>query len=118
MSGLRSRNKGKRGEKEFADWLVGLGIGMTARRGAQHKGGPDSPDVQVDQLPEVHFEVKRSERLRLYPSYEQAVEDTKEGQLPVLVCRRNRKPWLAVLLAEDLLYLLRDNPHWFDEETP
>ncbi len=55
MSRVNSRNKGANGERQFAAHLRELGF--QARRGQQHAGGPDSPDV-VTSLDNIHFEVK------------------------------------------------------------
>lgn len=52
-----SRQKGKRGELAAAHYLRSLGF-ISARRGVQYSGSPDSPDVVCDELPGVHIEVK------------------------------------------------------------
>ncbi|MFC6592386.1 hypothetical protein ACFP81_10545 [Deinococcus lacus] len=54
-----SREKGKRGEREFAKALTAAGF--EARRGVQFAGGQDSPDVACQELVELgyHIEVKR-----------------------------------------------------------
>jgi hypothetical protein len=54
MSAMQ-RNKGKRGERMHAKVLRTLGV-TDARRGVQHAGGPDSPDVIG--IPGTHAEVK------------------------------------------------------------
>lgn len=95
---MNSREKGKRGERELAEWLRERGI--EARRGVQYQGGDDSPDV-VTALPGVHFECKRTERLAIYPAVEQAVADAGE-RLPVVAFRSNRREWLAVVPLERL----------------
>ena len=97
--GLMSRNKGARGEREFARELSRL-LGVRAHRGRQYCGGPDSPDVVVD-LPEVHFEVKRVEQFRLYPALEQADEDAG-SKIPIVAHRKNLKPWVVCLRLDDL----------------
>lgn len=102
--GKASRDKGKRGEREAAALL--REHGFDARRGCQYHGGPDSPDVVAQDLP-VHFEIKRTERLSLYPAIEQAAQDAGTGEMPVVFHRQSRKPWLAIMPAEDLLDLLR-----------
>ncbi len=103
-----SNRKGKRGELELAKWLSERG--HTARRGQQYRGGGDSPDVVCDSLP-LHFEVKRTERLRLHEAVEQAIADAAEGQTPVVAYRASRRPWLAILKLDDLLTLIRGNEH-------
>lgn len=98
-----SRAKGVRAERELARLLSDAGF--PARRGQQRAGGADSPDVVCPTLP-FHFEVKRTERLRIHEAMAQARRDA-DGQIPVVVHRRSREPWLAVIALEDLLQLLR-----------
>ena len=99
---MNSRDKGKRGELEFAAYLRERGF--EARRGQQFSGGGDSPDV-VHSIPGVHLEVKRVEQFRLYDAVEQAVADAGD-KMPVVVHRRNRGEWVAILHVDDLLELL------------
>lgn len=101
--GNLSREKGKRGEREVAEVL--RRHGCPARRGQQYSGTETTADVTG--LPGYHLEVKRTERLDLYGAYEQAVRDAgKSGDVPLVVHRRNGKPWLAVMALEDFLTLL------------
>jgi len=101
---VNSRQKGKRGELELAAWLRERGI--EARRGVQYQGGAESPDL-VTALDGYHIECKRTERLSLYDAIEQARADALDGQTPLVLHRRNRGRWLAILDAEDLLRLIR-----------
>lgn len=101
--GRLSRQKGKRGEREFAAFLRERGV--EARRGVQYQGGPDSPDVE-SALP-VHWEVKRTEALALWAALQQAESEAASGRLPVVVHRRNKTGWVAVLRAEALVVLLK-----------
>ena len=105
--GRMSRNKGACGERELARELSRL-LKVDARRGQQHCGGPDSPDVMID-IPDLHIECKRTERLRLYEAMEQATEDASKGldegqqpKVPVVCHRSNRRPWLLTVRLEDL----------------
>lgn len=100
--GKMSRQKGKRGEREFAAFLQTFGI--EARRGVQYHGGPESPDV-VSSLP-IHWEVKRVERLDLHGSMRQAIDEAAPGKMPVVAHRRNNGEWIAVLNMKDLISLL------------
>lgn len=104
---MNSREKGKRGEREAAAFLSSHGF--TARRGQQFSGSPDSPDVVCPQLADVHFEVKYTQRTELELWLRQAATDAA-GKLPVVLHRKTRGPWIAVLRAEDLLTLLRNTP--------
>lgn len=97
--GKASRDKGKRGELELARLLRDRGY--DAHRGAQHRGGPDSPDVEG--LPGIHIECKRTERLDLYGALDQARRDSAPGDVPVVMHRRNECDWVAILRLEDFL---------------
>ena len=109
---MRSRDKGKRGELAFAKYIVerfdGINIDgepVTCRRGQQFCGGEDSPDV-ITNLP-FHFEVKRTERLRLYDALDQAVRDG--GSKAVIAHKANHKPWVAILPMDAFLKLFVDH---------
>ena len=101
VEAVNSDQKGKRGEREFAAKLRSIFPGCEARRGQQFAGTPDSPDVQCS-IPGVHWEVKRTECLRLYEAVEQACEDAGEDDVPVVGHRRNREPWVAVVPLDKL----------------
>ena len=111
MSGINSRDKGKRGELEWAAVLKAQGY--EARRGQQFSGLGDSPDV-VHSIPGIHFEVKRTERLNLYAAVDQARRDALIGEMPVVVHRCNddkrsgscRGGWLVILSADEFFRLL------------
>lgn len=97
--GLRSRNKGKLGEREAAAEIRRL-FGVEARRGRQYCGSDGAPDI-VTGLDGVHFEVKRTEGLRLYPALDQAIGDAG-NKLPVVLHRANNQPWVAIVRLDDL----------------
>ncbi len=97
--GKRSREKGARGEREAAAEIRRL-FGVEACRGAQHRGGPDAPDVRAA-IDGVHFEVKRRETFRLWDAVIQAMADAGEN-IPVVLHRSNCKPWIAVVRLDDL----------------
>lgn len=100
-----SCNKGKNGEREFAAKLREWGF-TSARRGQQHAGGNDSPDVRCEELSDIHFEVKRVQAGNPYGWLAQAKRDAGENKIPVVAHRRNRQDWIAVLSMDDLLNLL------------
>ena len=99
--GAMSKEKGKVGEREVAALLRGHGV--EARRGQQFSGGDDSPDV-VHSMGGLHLEVKRTEKLQLWPAFEQANRDAG-GDTPVVVHRANHRPWVAILPLGDLIEL-------------
>jgi len=94
-----SRAKGCRGEREWAKYLRDK-HGLDARRGRQYAGHPDAPDV-VGSWPGTHCEVKRVENLNLGKAMEKAIEDAGD-QVPYVAHRKNMKPWLVTLRADDI----------------
>lgn len=94
-----SKQKGKRGELQFANLLKDHGF--VARRGQQFKGGADSPDVICESLPDIHFEIKNCERLNLWDAMYQSASEMGSGQIPVVAWKRNRKNWLVTMRIED-----------------
>jgi hypothetical protein len=98
--GLLSRNKGKRGEREAAAEIRRL-FRTEANRGCQHHGGPEAPDI-VTAIHGVHFEVKRTQALRLFDAIEQAVQDAGPDRIPVVLHRSNGRPWVAIVRLDDL----------------
>lgn len=100
---VNSRNKGKSGELELAHELERL-WGVSARRGQQFSGSPESPDV-VTGLPGLHIECKRTETLRLYDALAQCKRDAGPDEIPVVCHRRNRGRWIAVVELGRLLDL-------------
>lgn len=103
---VNSKQKGNRGEREVANILKEMGL--TARRGVQYSGSPDSPDVVCDELNEYHLEVKHVEKLNIWDAISQAVQDCGD-KTPVVICRKNNKPWLAVTFLDDFVRLAVPN---------
>jgi hypothetical protein len=97
--GAKSKRKGKRGELEAAAEIRRL-FGVEARRGRQYQGTDESPDLATA-IPDVHFEVKRTESLRLHEALAQAIEDAGLN-VPVVLHRANRHPWVAIVRLDDL----------------
>jgi Holliday junction resolvase len=101
---VNSREKGKRGERQWRDEL--RAEGYAARRGQQFSGSPDSPDVISEDLPWIHFEVKAVERLNIEDAMDQARRDCG-GKIPVVAHRRSFRPWLVTMTAEVFFKFLR-----------
>ena len=97
---MNSREKGKRGEREFAAFLRENGI--EARRGQQFNG-LEGEDV-VSSLP-YHFEVKRVEKLNIEDAMKQSIEDGKE-KTSVVAHRKNNKEWLITMRAIDWIRMV------------
>ena len=103
----KSRDKGKRGEREAALFLTDQGF--PARRGVQYKGGPNSPDVECPSLRKLHFEVKRAEKVSVYDAIQQAGDDAPLDTIPVVMHRRNDHCCVVVLYASDFLSIVRES---------
>lgn len=95
MSGKRSRDRGKRGEREV--WHLLEDVYPDARRSAnQSRRGSDAPDV--DGTP-YWIEVKFTEKERIRAAYNQATEAT-DGRPVLVLSRRSHTPWLVTMDAE------------------
>ncbi len=110
MSKINSRQKGAAGEREFAKLLLAHGC-PEAYRGRQYHGRDEAPDVCCSWP--IHLEVKRVQALNILKAMEQAVGDTGEDEIPAVAHRKNGKPWLITMHAEDLLPILA--AHYEDE---
>src|SRR5947199_10355468 len=116
---MNSREKGKRGERQWRDEL--RANGYAARRGQQFCGSPESPDVVCEQLRWIHFEVKAVERLNIEEAMEQARRDAGKSEIrdpkskalagghnlnseirkvPMLAHKRSFRAWLVTMEAE------------------
>lgn len=100
---MNSKQKGKRGELELAQYL--RQHGYHAQRGQQYKGSPESPDVVCAELDYLHIEVKRTERLQLYPALDQSTKDAG-SLIPTVFHRSNNNEWVVILKASDFLKLI------------
>ncbi len=99
---VNSKDKGKRGELEWASVCREHGFDE-ARRGQQYHGleGED-----VVGLPGIHQEIKRVERLNIHEAMEQASQDA-DGGIPIVAHRKNRTPWLVTMEANDWFKLYK-----------
>lgn len=100
---LDSREKGKRYEREIANWLKEHGY--DARRTAQYCGNTgDASDVVG--LPGIHIECKHVERANLHAWVDQAIRDSEgTGNLPCVFWKQNRMPQLVIMRRDDWLKL-------------
>jgi Holliday junction resolvase len=99
---MNSRDKGKRGELELAHELEKYGY--NTRRGQQYSGA--NGDADVVGLPGFHIECKRVENLNIIKAMRQSVNDAKDGEVPVVMHRKNYQPWLVTLELKDFMELL------------
>jgi Holliday junction resolvase len=93
--GLKSRNKGKAGEREIASLVADLTGHDVRRRVRQHDG-----DSDLEGLPGWSMEVKRyakAGRALIRQWWVQAVvQAERSGAVPVLLYRQDRDEWRAV----------------------
>ena len=104
--GKAERDKGKRGELLLRDVLRDHGL-LSAERGQQRHGGPDSPDVRGGPRG-FHFECKFVQALNARKALEQAHDEAPPGHIPIVAHKREREGWTATLDLDELLTLLRE----------
>ena len=100
-----SRDKGARGEREFAQLLSDeLGTVVKRKLGQARDSGDD---IQVEHF---RIEVKYCERLQI-PAWCAQVEAACEGlnEVPVVAFRRNGEPWRVVVPARWFIRALRED---------
>ena len=102
---MNSREKGKRGERQWRDEL--RANGYVARRGQQFAGSAESPDVVCDELRWIHFEVKAVERLNIRDAMDQAMRECGVRKTPIVAHKRSFRGWLVTMEAEVFFKLLR-----------
>ena len=93
MARINSKRKGNSGELEVAALL--REYGYTARRGLQYQSGQIEADVVG--IPGYHLEVKRNEKLNISVAMAQSMRDAKPDEVPVVIHRKNREPWMITL---------------------
>lgn len=101
---INSRNKGAAYEREIAKKL--REYGYKARRGQQYSGA--NGDADVIGLEGVHLECKRTERTDLYGWLAQAERDARDGELPVVVHRKNNSKSLVIMDFDVFMKLYQD----------
>ena len=100
---MNSKRKGNGGELELLHRFHAMGF-PCYRNDQRYIGGKDNPDLCLTvNGQEYHVEVKRTERFRLYEAMEQAIQDAGGKRVPVVLHRRNRGEWMAILRLEDFL---------------
>lgn len=100
---MNSRDKGCRGEVELANLL--RTYGYDTHRGQQYSGLQGDPDVVG--LPGVHIECKRVERLNLEMAMDQSRRDARKNEIPVVMHRKNRRPWVVTMDLADFMEMYK-----------
>jgi Holliday junction resolvase len=101
---INSREKGAKGERELARKLKEYGY--ESRRGQQYCG--TNGDADVVGLPGVHIECKRVERLNIYDALAQSKSDARDGEIPVVMHRKNHCEWLVTMTLAQWVELYRE----------
>jgi len=101
---VNSRNKGASYERHVAGLFKAEGY--DARRGQQYCGA--NGDADVVGMPGLHLECKAVERLNLYDAMAQAKSDAREGELPVVIHKRNYHNDLVTMEFVDWIKLYRE----------
>ena len=98
---VNGKRKGSAAERELCAYLTAEGF-PAHRNDQRFTGGWNNPDLSAEGLEGYHIECKRCERLNLGAAMEQAEHDAA-GKIPVVIHRRNRRPWLVTLKLSDFL---------------
>lgn len=98
MNGRSSQIKGRNGEIEICKVLNTYGIPAEPGKPVSYGSAPDAVNI-----PGVHPEIKRVERLNVPEAMTQAVRDSEKFHdgVPILFHRRNRQGWLCTMRLED-----------------
>lgn len=103
-SKINSRAKGVAGEREWSS--ICKEQGYNTRRGQQFCG--NNGDADVVGIDGVHMEIKRVQNLNISKAIKQAVEDSRESEIPIVAHRKNGEKWLVTMRAEDWFEFLRE----------
>lgn len=101
---VNSREKGKRYERHVASLFKAEGY--DARRGQQFCG--INGDADVIGIPGIHIECKAVERLNLYDAMAQAKRDAREGEIPIVVHKKNYCNDLVTMEFSEWIKLYRE----------
>lgn len=101
---INRREKGKRYERHVASLF--RAEGYDARRGQQFSGA--NGDADVIGVRGIHIEAKHQETMRLYDWMAQAKADARDGELPVVIHRKNNSADLVTMEFSDWIRLYRE----------
>ena len=107
-----SRQKGARFERLLASKLREYGFD-DARRGVQYCGMTGAADVVG--LPGIHIEAKHNEHLNIFDAMDQSVRDAKNGEIPVVIHKKNNTDILCTMKLSDWIDIYREWVSGFDE---
>lgn len=99
-----SRNKGAAFERKLAGEL--RQYGYDCRRGQQYSGA--NGDADVTGLKGIHIEAKAREKMQLYDWMAQSIRDSREGEMPVVMHKKNYCDILVTMRLSDWIELYRE----------
>lgn len=99
MARINSKQKGARAERNLANELTRYGY--KSRRTVQYCGKAEEGQADLIGLDGIHVECKAVEKLNVSKAMEQAVNDSKEGEMPTVFHKKNREGWLVTMRLED-----------------
>lgn len=110
---INSKKKGKNGELSLAHELQKYGYDV--RRSVQYSGA--NHDADLENLPGIHIECKRVEKLNIYDAMAQSIHDARENEIPVVMHRRNHDYWKVTMRLEDFMKIYPEwEVHYGDKE--
>jgi len=104
-----SREKGKRGERSAAKELNRL-FGCEARRSQQYCGVAGDADITTN-IEGLHIEIKTVEKFHMHRALEQADDDRKQGDVPMVLTKQNLKSWVFCCYLNDLPEIMSRLPN-------
>lgn len=99
--GRASREKGKRFEREVANFFKNYGV--SARRTAQFCGKTGAAG-DVEGILGIHVECKAVEKLNLELAYQQSARDAEaagKNEVPIVIHKKSRKPAMITMTLTD-----------------
>jgi len=99
---MNSRAKGAAGEREFiARHLVDRWPDACRN---YYQGGASKADAA--NVGNVHWQIKRREKIEIWAAIKQAETEAKPGDLAVVAFRRSRSRWYCIVGADEFVALL------------
>lgn len=104
LAQMNSRRKGKVGELELSHKLQEYGF--DTRRGQQFSGA--NGDADVVGIDGLHIECKRVEQLNINKALKQSETDARDGEVPVVMHRKNREEWKVTMSLDNFVKLWKE----------
>ena len=101
---VNRREKGKRYERHCVSLFKAEGY--DARRSQQFCGA--NGDADIVGVPGIHIECKHQERMQLYDWMSQSKADAREGEIPIVIHRKNNHADLVTMEFADWCRLYRE----------